>query len=136
MDLSFGTEKPDLIFTSWIKDVDRAYAGLDIVSLSSLNEGTPVSLIEAQAAGKPIISTRVGGVEDVVSEGQSGLLSESDNEEEMAENLLKMVENDDLRAKMAGFGRENVMNRYSRQRLVKDMFNLYNQLLQERTRLG
>src|SRR5687767_3214470 len=52
----------DLIFTSWRTDIDVVCAGLDIIALTSLNEGTPVSLIEAQAAGKPVVSTRVGGI--------------------------------------------------------------------------
>ena len=55
--------KATVHFTSWIKDVDWANSGLDIIALSSSNEGTPVSLIEAQASCKPIVSTRVGGCE-------------------------------------------------------------------------
>ena len=46
-------------FTSWRRDMECIYSGLDIVALSSLNEGTPVTLIEAQAANKPIVSTNV-----------------------------------------------------------------------------
>jgi glycosyltransferase involved in cell wall biosynthesis len=60
-------QPPQLVhFTSWQKEIDRVVAGLDVVALSSLNEGTPVSLIEAQAANCPIVSTRVGGIEDIV----------------------------------------------------------------------
>jgi glycosyltransferase involved in cell wall biosynthesis len=66
-----------LVFTSWIKEVDIAVAGLDIVVLTSLNEGTPVSLIEAQAGGKPVVSTRVGGVENVVKHEVTGFLCDS-----------------------------------------------------------
>ena len=62
-------------FISWRSDMDIVYAGLDIVALSSLNEGTPVTLIEAQAANKPVISTMVGGVEDIVDTGVTDLLS-------------------------------------------------------------
>ncbi|MFM7079260.1 MAG: glycosyltransferase, partial [Bacteroidota bacterium] len=58
-------EEYDVVFTSWIHKVEEALAGIDIVAMSSLNEGTPVSLIEAQAAGKAIVSTEVGGVEMV-----------------------------------------------------------------------
>ncbi len=68
--IDFSTEKNTrnalLTFTSWITDIDVALAGLDIVALTSKNEGTPVSLIEAQAAGKPIVSTNVGGIENIV----------------------------------------------------------------------
>lgn len=64
-----------LIFTSWRSDVDVINAGVDIIALTSFMKGTPVSLIEAQAANNPIVSTRVGGISDVVLEGKSGLLS-------------------------------------------------------------
>ncbi|HWY34923.1 MAG TPA: glycosyltransferase, partial [Nitrosopumilaceae archaeon] len=60
--------KKTLTFTSWISEVDWVLAGADIVCLTSFNEGTPVSLIEAQAACKPIVSTKVGGIADVVSQ--------------------------------------------------------------------
>ena len=66
----------EVIFTSWIKEIDKALPGLDIVALTSLNEGTPVSLIEAQAANIPIVSTNVGGIENVVIPGKTALLSE------------------------------------------------------------
>ncbi|MBK9177642.1 MAG: glycosyltransferase [Flavobacteriales bacterium] len=64
-------------FTSWIREVDIVNAGVDIIMLTSLNEGTPVSLIEAQASNRPVVCTRVGGTENVVLEGRTGLLSES-----------------------------------------------------------
>lgn len=57
--------------------MDEVYAGADIVALTSLNEGTPVSLIEAQAAGKAIVSTNVGGIGDIVIHGQTALVSEA-----------------------------------------------------------
>jgi glycosyltransferase involved in cell wall biosynthesis len=69
--IKFSTEtspnhNESLVFTSWRSDIDYINAGLDIICLTSYNEGTPVSLIEAQAANKPIVSTRVGGISDVL----------------------------------------------------------------------
>ena len=74
--IKFSTEKDSvhphpLVFTSWRGDVDTINAGLDIICLTSFNEGTPVSLIEAQASNKPIVSTRVGGISDIVVEGET-----------------------------------------------------------------
>ena len=71
LNIGFSTEKDKehdqpLVFTSWRRDIDHINAGSDIIVLTSFNEGTPVSLIEAQAACKPVVSTRVGGIEDVV----------------------------------------------------------------------
>ena len=118
-----------LTFTSWITEMDYVNAGLDIVALTSLNEGTPVSLIEAQAAGKPIVATRVGGIENVVIPGQTALLAERDNTTEFAQNLLRMIEDEDLRHQYSLKGWEHVARKYQYQRLINDMQLLYNGLL-------
>jgi glycosyltransferase involved in cell wall biosynthesis len=81
-----------LVFTSWRSDVDVVNAGLDIVALASFNEGTPVSLIEAQASNKPIVSTKVGGIGDIVLEGKTALLANVDDEETFYRHLLQLVE--------------------------------------------
>ncbi len=119
----------EIIFTSWEKEVDKVYPGLDIVCLTSFNEGTPVSLIEAQTAGKAIVSTNVGGIENVVLPNKTALLSEIQDENKFFDNLFRSVENDSLRN---GFGKDGwdfVRNKFSYQRLVADMEMLYRQLL-------
>ncbi|MDQ3193128.1 MAG: glycosyltransferase [Bacteroidota bacterium] len=122
-------QKTPLTFTSWIKDIDWVNAGMDIIALTSLNEGTPVSLIEAQAAGKPIVTTAVGGIEDVVIKGETALLSESADHIGFAENLLTLIENNDLRTKMCEAGPDFVNEKYQYPRLVTDMKLYYNSLL-------
>ncbi|MFN8276733.1 MAG: glycosyltransferase [Chitinophagales bacterium] len=121
-----------LTFTSWIKDIDVSNAGMDIIALTSFNEGTPVSLIEAQASGKPIVSTRVGGIADVVLEGKTALLSASDDLPAFSENLLQLVEDDGLRLQMSNSGVEHAMTRFSHLRLAADMDALYTRLLNQR----
>ncbi len=116
-------------FTSWIKEVDIVNAGLDIVMLTSLNEGTPVSLIEAQAANRPIISTRVGGIENVVIPGGTALLSESGDREGLRTHLSRLVQDASLRQRMGMGGWEHVQQRYHYTRLVSDMAELYKGLL-------
>ena len=81
-----------LVFTSWRSDVDVINAGADIIALTSFNEGTPVSLIEAQAANNPIVSTSVGGISDVVLEGKSGLLSPLNDSQQFCNNLIGISE--------------------------------------------
>ena len=125
--------KSDVLFTSWITDIESALPGLDIVALSSFNEGTPVSLIEAQAANVPIISTRVGGIEDIVLEGETAVLSENNNLEEFSTKLLDLVENDSFRRRMKIQGFEHVYDRYSYTTLCRNMSTLYTSLNQERT---
>ena len=121
-----------VVFTSWRTDVDTICAGLDLIALTSLNEGTPVSLIEAQAAGKPIVSTRVGGIADVVLENKTALLSDINDEKSFSENLLQLVNDLSLRNKFSNAGKDFVMTKFSYHRLVNDMNNLYRELLDKK----
>ncbi|MBL4709488.1 MAG: glycosyltransferase [Flavobacteriales bacterium] len=122
-------KKATIHFTSWIKNVDWVNAGMDIIALSSLNEGTPVSLIEAQASCKPIVATRVGGVGNIVQQNETALLSESNCSKEFSNNLLQLVENEKLRNEMGKTGWEHVNEKFHYNRLVNDMSKLYNSLL-------
>ncbi len=124
-----NSSSTDIIFTSWIKEIDTALPGLDIVALTSLNEGTPVSLIEAQAAGIPIVSTNVGGIEDVVIENETALLAPKDNVSIFSKQLLTLIEDNLLRKKFKANGLANVKTKFSYNRLVSDMRILYKNLL-------
>jgi len=126
---NFEKSKCSLTFTSWIKEIDFVNAGLDIVALCSLNEGTPVSLIEAQAANNPVLSTKVGGVENIVMEGKTGLLCEVGDIDKYSVQLLELLENDELRTKMQQAGWESVKEKFHYTRLVKDIDKLYSSLL-------
>jgi glycosyltransferase involved in cell wall biosynthesis len=125
-----GKEKPDVQFTSWIKEIDIATAGLDIIALTSHNEGTPVSLIEAQAAGKPIISTKVGGVIDTVIPNQTALLVKANDSRRYSKALLKLIENENYRQKLSQQGIAYANEKYHFSRLVSDMDKLYTSLLE------
>ncbi|HLP10978.1 MAG TPA: glycosyltransferase [Flavobacteriales bacterium] len=123
-------KKATVVLTSWSKEVDVVNAGSDIIVLTSLNEGTPVSLIEAQASGKPIVSTRTGGINNIVIEGESAFLTGVDEVELFTEKLLQITENESLRKKMELAGREFVVERFGYKRLCADMARLYDTLLQ------
>ncbi len=123
---------PDLIFTSWIFDVERPLAGCDIVAMTSLNEGTPVSLIEAQAANKPIVTTEVGGISNVVIPGTTALLSPSGNLKAFADNLYRLASDKELRNSMNDKGWPFVKSKFHYERLVEDMRKLYRELLIEK----
>jgi glycosyltransferase involved in cell wall biosynthesis len=121
-------QRAPCVFTSWIREVDIALAGLDLVGLTSKNEGTPVSLIEAQAAGRFIITTRVGGIQDILHPA-CGLMSEPNDTEAYSQNLLKAVTHFDTFSAGAGTARETVLKRFSYTRLCDDMAGLYRELL-------
>lgn len=121
-----------VIFTGWIEDLASVYADLDVVALTSLNEGTPVSLIEAMASAKPVIATAVGGVRDLISEDKNGLLANSNDAEDFSKKLLKLLEDNDMRLKFGIHGRGFVKEKYSKNRLVADIENLYKECLKEK----
>lgn len=122
------SEHVDVIFTSWITNVEWALHGLDIVTLTSLNEGTPVSIIEAQAAGKYVVATNVGGIEDVLHP-DCGLLSEITDKQSFFSNLLKTCLNQNIFSQSSVKSEEWALSKYSYRRLVNDMRSLYSLLL-------
>jgi len=118
-------------FKGWVKDLKAIYEELDIVALTSLNEGTPVSLIEAMASARPVVATRVGGVADIVEDGKSGYLVESEDVEEFSRKLADLIKDPEKRSKFGEYGRNIVKNRFSKERLIKDIEKLYNNTLQK-----
>tara|TARA_B100000508_G_scaffold75230_1_gene58568 strand:+ start:20325 stop:21341 length:1017 start_codon:yes stop_codon:yes gene_type:complete len=123
-------KRAEVIFlTSWILDIASFNAGMDIICLTSKNEGTPVSLIEAQATGIPVVSTDVGGVRDIVEDQQSGFVIKPGDIETYTEKLRLLVENTSKREQMGGAGQQKVLEEYSYKRLVGDMEKYYKELL-------
>lgn len=122
------TADVDVVFTSWITNVEWALHGLDIVTLTSLNEGTPVSIIEAQAAGKYVVATNAGGIEDVLHP-DCGLLSEITDKQSFYSNLLNTCLNKNIFSQASVKGEEWALSKYSYTRLVNDMRSLYSRLL-------
>jgi len=119
----------DIRLTSWIRDIQTFNAGMDIICLTSNNEGTPVSLIEAQACNIPVISTDVGGVKDIVFNNETGFIVPKNNVEKFAEKLLLLIEDKKKREKMSQNGWSFVKDNFHYQRLVKDMELYYKKLL-------
>jgi glycosyltransferase involved in cell wall biosynthesis len=123
-------QKPATItFTSWIKNIDWANAGLDIIALTSLNEGTPVSLIEAQASNKPIVTTDVGGVKNITKQNETAFITAVNDIDSYTKYMLNLVEDAELRNKMGAKGWDFVQQKFSYNRLIKDVEQLYFSLL-------
>ena len=120
------------VLTSWIKNIDCFNAGMDILCLTSKNEGTPVSLIEAQAANIPVISTDVGGVRDVVEDGITGFIVPKNSKERFSEKLLLLIENEETRKLMSQNGWDFVKNKFHYTTLVGNMEIYYKKLLNEK----
>jgi glycosyltransferase involved in cell wall biosynthesis len=119
----------DIRMTSWIKDINEFNAGMDIICLTSNNEGTPVSIIEAQASQVPVVSTNVGGVGNVMLDNETGFVVPKNNARIFADKLLVLIENEALRKDMGQKGWAFVKERFHFERLVKDMEHYYKRLL-------
>lgn len=117
---------------SWLgyrRDLRPLAAAADIAAVSSANEGTPVSLIEAAAAGVPAVSTDVGGVAEVVADAGSGILVPSGDAGALSEALARLAGDDELRARYGATARERALDRYSIERLLVDIQEMYGELL-------
>ncbi len=114
-------------FLGWRSDLDCVYADLDVVVLTSRNEGSPVALTEAMASARPVVSTMVGGVQELV--GDAGLLCPVDDAACLAASVRRLLDSPDLAADLGVRARARVIPAYSEDRLVADMAALYARLL-------
>jgi len=117
-------------FAGYRAEMVAVTAAADIAVLSSDNEGTPVSLIEAAAAGKPAVATVVGGVPDVVTR-ETGLLVPAGDAERFAKGIVALTGDPPLRAAMGAQARRRAAQRFSAERLVRDIDSLYTDLINQ-----
>jgi glycosyltransferase involved in cell wall biosynthesis len=117
-------------FAGYRAEMVAVTAAAEIAVLSSDNEGTPVSLIEAAAAGKPAVATIVGGVPDVVTR-ETGLLAPRGDAERLANGIVTLAGDPALRATMGAQARRRVAQRFSAERLVRDIDSLYSELINQ-----
>jgi glycosyltransferase involved in cell wall biosynthesis len=118
-------------FLGWRVDLDRVYADLDIVVLCSRNEGSPVSLIEAMAAGRAVVATRVGGVPELVEHEVTGLVVAAGHTAKLAEGIQALINSPAERVAYGLAGRARVHPAFSSARLLNDVDGLYTRLLAE-----
>ena len=118
-----------IIFTSWLPDMAVVVQGLDVVVLTSLNEGTPVSLIEAQLCAKPVVAYNVGGVKDTFADKESGFLVEKGNITDFVEKLRLLLNDKQLRITMGEQGKLYCSRKFSKQTEVNATDQLYKDLL-------
>lgn len=125
-----------LVWAGFRRDVADVCFASDMIALTSDMEGTPVSLIEAQAAAVPVVTTRVGGVASIVEDGVSGHIVDIDDEEAFTLRLLEVIRLEpDERERMGARGRARALARFDLDRLVEDIDTLYQtELTAERNR--
>lgn len=115
-------------FLGWREDIEVVLAAADFVILTSDNEGTPLSLIQAGMVGIPVVATNVGSTNEIVVDGETGYLTDL-SVDQLADAVTKLAKESDLRAKMGSAGQKYTLARYGVARLVKDHQDLYLRLL-------
>ena len=118
--------------TSWISDIGEFNSAMDIICLTSNNEGTPVSLIEAQAGGIPVVTTDVGGVRDIVLEGDTGFVVDVNDKKTYVKRVMELVEDENKRDLMSQNGWNFVQHKFHYKTLARNMDVLYKDLLEKK----
>jgi glycosyltransferase involved in cell wall biosynthesis len=118
-----------VVFTGWRRDLARIYPALDALVVSSDNEGTPVSAVEAMASGCPVVATHVGGLPDLIEDGRTGRLVPPGDPESLASAILDVLGDAEGRRRMGRAARESAAARFGLDRLLNDVERLYDELL-------
>jgi glycosyltransferase involved in cell wall biosynthesis len=121
-----------VIFAGWQVDMPAVYADLDLLALTSLNEGTPVTVIEALATGIPVVASAVGGVPDVLKDQETGTLVPSGDAERLAKAIIELLRAPERGQVLAYAGQQSVLGRFDLARLINVMDSLYFALLKEK----
>jgi glycosyltransferase involved in cell wall biosynthesis len=121
-----------VLFTGWRRDLPRIYTDLDLLVVSSDNEGTPVSAIEAMASSCPVVATRVGGLPDLIEDHKTGRLVPPRAPEALTSAVLGLLQDPQIARELGRNGRDSVRHRFAVQRLLSDTDDLYTQLLAEK----
>ena len=118
-----------LVWAGLREDMPDVYFATDVLAVTSDNEGTAVTAIEAHAAGLPVVATRVGGMSSVVLDGETGYLTAPDDEAALANALARLLLNERAPSTLGAAGEERVRHIFALDRLLSDVDGLYRRLL-------
>lgn len=121
------------VFTGFRRDVPELIAALDVFVLSTHHEGFPLVLLEAMADGRPVAATAVDAIPEIVIHEQTGLLHNAKDQEQLAANLTRLLDNPSFAAKVSGAGKDLVSSRFSRTRYEESVGALYRSLIPEKS---
>jgi glycosyltransferase involved in cell wall biosynthesis len=114
-----------VVLAGFRRDVAACLAAADVVALPSLHEGLGVAALEAMAAGRPVVASRVGGLAEVVVEGETGLFTEPGEPQSLARALAALADDAGLRARLGAGGRRRVLARYTAARMAEGTIACY-----------
>ena len=118
-----------VVFTGFVRDIPGIYSFTDVAILSSWSEGLPQSLLQAMAAGVPVIATKVGGVSEIVIHEETGILIEPGDHEALGKAIIQTFDNPDYAVELAERAKDNVMKKHSVNHMVDKIEGLYKDLL-------
>jgi glycosyltransferase involved in cell wall biosynthesis len=121
----------NVLLLGWREDIPELLAVMDVFVLTSLWEGLPISVLEAMAASRPVIATDTGAVAEVITEAQTGFLVQPRDMDLMAQKLLVLLNDEQLRKLVAGRARDSLGDNFTVENMVRDTESLYGSLLKE-----
>ncbi|MBD3376697.1 glycosyltransferase [candidate division KSB1 bacterium] len=124
-----------VFFYGWEQNIEKIYAGIDLMLLTSNNEGTPVTIIEAMASRVPVFATRAGGVVDMIQSGENGYLCDLDDADAMAKHIIKYLNNRNNHRIMLERAFSYSTQTFSYRRMISDMDSFYQKLIVARGNL-
>jgi glycosyltransferase involved in cell wall biosynthesis len=127
---------PNVLFTGFYQDLRKVLNVIDLFVVPSLSEALPLSLLEAMAARKPVISTNVGGIPEVVKTGETGIVVNSGAADELAQALITLLENKDKARELAKNGQELIREQFSTQAVTKKLEAIYRELKNNQKLVG
>jgi glycosyltransferase involved in cell wall biosynthesis len=121
------TEK--VTWTGFRRDVPELMMAMDVVVLSTRSEGFPLTLLEAMSLGRPVVTTRVGGIPEIIADGENGLLHEAKDAVGLGRQILRILEDENLASALRRRGRESVLRRFTKERTIAAIRQMYDSLL-------
>jgi len=124
----FNLEK-QIILAGWRKDIPRILSAIDVFVLTSLWEGLPISVLEAMASSKPVITTHTGGVAEIIIEGESGFMVPPGDTNKMSEKLAILLKDKNLRTQMGQNAKDSLDSNFTITNMIRSNENLYEELI-------
>src|SRR3989338_8234708 len=121
--------KDFILFTGFRKDIDRLYVAMDVLVMTSTREGFPMTLLEAMAAGVPVVAADVGGVKECVTNGENGVLIDSAIAQDYADRVAELIDRIELRLKFIESGKRRVEREFSVSNMAANHEALYSTLV-------
>lgn len=121
------------LFLGYVPDrmLPKLYQAADVFVLPSIYEGMPFTLLEASASGLPVVATKVGGIPEVIKDGENGFLVNPTDPQGLAEKVLYLLENPSLAYKMGVLGRKNIEERFNQRRVTEQVLEVYAEICKE-----